>query len=140
MLSYVLAASWKATNIGKAYRFDFGSSFRCREDRCPLAPSEGRNSLYRFIAGRRCAWTEPHLAIFYGALQRLRRNIFKTRWIFAPSQGLKELSERTDPFLVQVIPNGVDLELFRPAPERRPKILTLFSSADYTPRKMLGIY
>ena len=84
--------------------------------------------------------TEPHLAIFYRALQPLRRDIFRrAKAICAPSQGLKELSERTDPFLVQVVPNGVDTDLFQLAPERRAKIPTLLSVGRLHAQKNVGL-
>ncbi len=50
----------------------------------------------------------------------LRRRILRfARAIVANSQGLAELSARTDPFPVAVVPNGVDSTLFHP-PEIHP--------------------
>jgi glycosyltransferase involved in cell wall biosynthesis len=72
--------------------------------------------------------TEPGLRLFYKALTGLRRNILcHARYICAPSIGLKNLSELADPFTVQVIPNGVDCEYFRPGPKTEHTVLSLLS-------------
>jgi glycosyltransferase involved in cell wall biosynthesis len=130
MASYVLLASWHAVRLARSQQIDFALAFFSVPGgivarwlnlwtRIPYVVS---------LRGGDVPGTEPHLAMFYRVLQPLRRNIFKNaRSICAPSQGLKELSERADPFPVQVIPNGVDLELFRPDSAVRPKTLTLLS-------------
>jgi len=72
--------------------------------------------------------TEPGLQLFYKMLTGLRRNIMRhARSVSAPSIGLKQLSERTDPFTIQVIPNGVDCEYFKPLGDSRPPSLILLS-------------
>ena len=49
-------------------------------------------------------------------LAPLRRLIFrKSVAVVANSPGLKEMSERVDPYPVQVIPNGVDTDFFSPS-------------------------
>ena len=83
--------------------------------------------------------TEPHLAFFYRVLQPLRRDILKhAQAVCAPSQGLKELSEKTDPVSVQVVPNGINTDLFRPDPERRSKVPTLLSVGRLHAQKNVG--
>jgi glycosyltransferase involved in cell wall biosynthesis len=72
-------------------------------------------------------------------LQPLRRDIFKhARAVCAPSQGLKALSEKTDPFPVQVVPNGINTDLFRPEPERHAKVPTLLSVGRLHTQKNVG--
>jgi glycosyltransferase involved in cell wall biosynthesis len=130
MLSYLLAACWKVSSISKAHRFDSTLAFFSVPGGIVARWLHLRTKVPYVVSlrGGDVPGTEPHLAMFYRVLQPLRRNIFKNaRSICAPSQGLKELSERTDPYSVEVIPNGVDLELFRPDPAVRPKTLTLLS-------------
>ncbi len=59
---------------------------------------------------------EPSLKLIHKLLQPLRRLIFRESLaIVANSEGLKVLSEKADPFIVKVIPNGVDTDFFVPA-------------------------
>jgi glycosyltransferase involved in cell wall biosynthesis len=72
--------------------------------------------------------TEAGLRLFYYMLTGLRRNIIgHARSVSAPSIGLKQLSELTDPFTVHVIPNGVDCDYFKPGPKSDQSSLTLLS-------------
>lgn len=58
---------------------------------------------------------EASLAFLHRLLAPLRRQIFKQSVaVVANSQGLKVLSERADPYPVQVIPNGIDTDFFHP--------------------------
>jgi glycosyltransferase involved in cell wall biosynthesis len=142
MLSYVLAASWKVTNISKAHRFDSTLAFFSVPGGIVARWLHLRAQIPYIVSlrGGDVPGTEPHLAIFYRALQPLRRDIFRrAKAICAPSQGLKELSERTDPFMVQVVPNGVDTDLFQSAPERRAKIPTLLSVGRLHAQKNVGL-
>ena len=130
MASYVLLASWHAVRLARAHRIDSTLAFFSVPGgivarwlnlwtRIPYVVS---------LRGGDVPGTEPHLAIFYRVLQPLRHDIFKhARAICAPSQGLKELSEKTDPFPVQVVPNGINTDLFRPQAERRARVPTLLS-------------
>jgi glycosyltransferase involved in cell wall biosynthesis len=141
MLSYVLAACWKVTSINKAQRFDSTLAFFSVPGGIVARWLQLRAQVPYVVSlrGGDVPGTEPHLAIFYRALQPLRRDIFRrAKAISAPSQGLKELSERTDPFSVEVVPNGVDTDLFQPAPERRAKVLTLLSVGRLHAQKNVG--
>jgi glycosyltransferase involved in cell wall biosynthesis len=72
--------------------------------------------------------TEPGLRIFYKVLTSLRREILRrARYVCAPSAGLKNLSESADPIKVQVIPNGVDCDCFKPGPKTADTALSLLS-------------
>ena len=58
---------------------------------------------------------EAALDSLHRLLAPLRRLIFRRSVaVIANSPGLKEMSERADPFPVQVIPNGVDTDFFCP--------------------------
>ncbi|MBA4423789.1 MAG: glycosyltransferase family 4 protein, partial [Syntrophus sp. (in: bacteria)] len=62
---------------------------------------------------------EAALAPLHRLLTPLRRLIFrKSVAVVANSHGLKEMSERVDPYPVQVIPNGVDADFFCPVENR----------------------
>jgi glycosyltransferase involved in cell wall biosynthesis len=62
---------------------------------------------------------EAALDFLHGLLAPLRRFIFqRSIAVIANSPGLKEMSERADPFPVQVIPNGVDTDFFHPPATR----------------------
>jgi glycosyltransferase involved in cell wall biosynthesis len=62
---------------------------------------------------------EASLAPLHRLLTPLRRLIFtKSIAVVANSPGLKEMSERSDPFQVQTIPNGVDTDYFYPLENR----------------------
>ncbi len=59
---------------------------------------------------------EPSLKRIHKLLQPMRRLIFRESLaIVANSEGLKVLSEKADPFVVEVIPNGVDADFFIPS-------------------------
>ena len=141
MASYVLLASWHAVRLARAYQIDATMAFFSVPGgivarwvnlwtRIPYVVS---------LRGGDVPGTEPHLEIFYRVLQPLRRDIFKhARAVCAPSHGLKELSEKTDPFPVQVVPNGINTDLFRPEPERRAKVPTLLSVGRLHAQKNVG--
>jgi glycosyltransferase involved in cell wall biosynthesis len=130
MASYILLASWHAVRLARAHQIDSTLAFFSVPGgivarwlnlwtRIPYVMS---------LRGGDVPGTEPHLEIFYRVLQPLRREIFKhARAVCAPSQGLKALSEKTDPFPVQVVPNGINTDLFRPEPARRAQVPTLLS-------------
>jgi len=71
--------------------------------------------------------TEPSLATIHFLLAPLRRLILKNaNSIVANSAGLKTISEKADPFKVDVIPNGIDTEFFSPAPDRESRRSSVF--------------
>lgn len=60
----------------------------------------------------------PEVSWIHKLLSPLRRFVLKNAVaVVANSEGLRELSEATDPVPVQVIPNGVDVDFFRASPE-----------------------
>lgn len=63
----------------------------------------------------------PEVSAIHKLLSPLRRLILRNAVAaVANSEGLREVSEAIDPVPVLVIPNGVDLDLFRPWPESWP--------------------
>jgi glycosyltransferase involved in cell wall biosynthesis len=61
--------------------------------------------------------TEPSLQSMQRLLTPLRRAVLKNSVaIVANSDGLRKMAEAADPFPVRVIPNGIDTQLFCPAP------------------------
>ena len=71
---------------------------------------------------------ETALDRFHQWLCPLRRHILRhSLAIVANSMGLKILSQQADPFPVQVIPNGVDVEFFRPKSHVSPIFRFLFA-------------
>jgi glycosyltransferase involved in cell wall biosynthesis len=130
MTAYILSSSLQAPRVAKKYNVDRVLAFfsipggvvarwlQCRRS-IPYAVS---------LRGGDVPGTEPGLRLFYKALTGIRRNIIRhARYVTAPSLGLKQLAERADPFTVQVIPNGVDCEYFKPGPQSDHSSLTLLS-------------
>jgi len=141
MASYVLLASWHALRLARSHQIHSALAF--------FSVPGGivarwlnlwtRISYVVSLRGGDVPGTEPHLEIFYRVLQPLRRDIFKhAQAICAPSQGLKALSEKADPFPVQVVPNGINTDLFRPEPEHRSKVPTLLSVGRLHAQKNVG--
>jgi glycosyltransferase involved in cell wall biosynthesis len=65
---------------------------------------------------------EPSLNFLHRLLRPIRRTVLKNSIeIVANSNGLRKMAETADPFPVQVIPNGVDTELFIPAHSKPPR-------------------
>jgi len=61
----------------------------------------------------------PEVNWIHRVLAPIRRHILKhATAVVANAEGLRELSEATDPTRVHVIPNGVDTEFFQPSPTR----------------------
>lgn len=59
----------------------------------------------------------PEVNWIHRLLAPIRRHILKhATAVVANAEGLRKLSEATDPIRVRVIPNGVDTEFFQPAP------------------------
>jgi len=138
MLSYILAAGRRAAGISKTHKIGSTLAFFSVPGgivarwlhlwhRIPYVVS---------LRGGDVPGTETHLGIFYRILRPIRHDILRhARAVCAPSQGLKELSEKNDPFSVQVIPNGVDLQVFRPNHQNLPEVPTLLSVGRLHPQK-----
>jgi glycosyltransferase involved in cell wall biosynthesis len=130
MASYLLLASPHAVKLARAHKIDSTLAFFSVPGGIVARWLHLRAGMPYVLSlrGGDVPGTEPHLAIFYRVLQPLRRDILRhARAVSAPSQGLKELSEKADSFPVQIVPNGINFDLFRPAPERRAKVPTLLS-------------
>ena len=130
MLSYVLLASRKAPAVSKAHQTDATLAFFSVPGGIVARWLHLRRRIPYVVSlrGGDVPGTEPHLGVFYSLLRLTRHSILgHAQAVCAPSRGLKELSEKTDPFPVRVAPNGVDTELFHPDPGRRAKIPTLLS-------------
>ncbi len=84
---------------------------------------------------------EPQMALLHRLLTGCRRAVLRRSLaVVANSRGLADLSRRTDPFPVQVIPNGVDVDFFRPAdqpgsPQKEP--FAFLFSGRFHPQKNL---
>jgi glycosyltransferase involved in cell wall biosynthesis len=141
MASYLLLASGHALRLARSNQIDAALAFFSVPGGIVARWLNLRTRVPYVVSlrGGDVPGTEPHLEIFYRALQPLRRDIFKhARAVCAPSQGLKALSEKTDPFPVQVVPNGINTELFRPEPQRRLKVPTLLSVGRLHAQKNVG--
>jgi glycosyltransferase involved in cell wall biosynthesis len=141
MASYILLASWYAVRLARSHQIDSALAFFSVPGGIVARWLNFRTGIPYMVSlrGGDVPGTEPHLAIFYRVLQPLRRDIFKhARAVCAPSQGLKALSEKTDPFPVQVVPNGINIDFFRPEPERRAKVPTLLSVGRLHTQKNVG--
>ena len=141
MASYLLLASPYAVKLAKAHQIDSTLAFFSVPGGIVARWLHLRTGIPYVVSlrGGDVPGTEPHLAIFYRVLQPLRRDIFKhAQAVSAPSQGLKELSEKTDPVPVQVVPNGINTDLFWPDPERRSKLPTLLSVGRLHTQKNVG--
>ncbi len=138
MTAYILSASHRAPKFAEQYKVERVIAFfsipggvvaRWLQYRCsiPYALS---------LRGGDVPGTEPGLRLFYKMLAGLRRNIIRhARFVSAPSTGLKKLSEQADPFTVEVIPNGVDCEYFKPGPHSDHRPLILLSVGRLHPQK-----
>ncbi|MBV9878523.1 MAG: glycosyltransferase family 4 protein [Verrucomicrobia bacterium] len=141
MASYLLLASWHAVRLARSNQIDAALAFFSVPGGIVARWLNLRTGIPYVVSlrGGDVPGTEPHLAIFYRVLQPLRRDILKrARAVCAPSQGLKELSEKTDPLPVQVVPNGIDTNVYQPEPARRAKVPTLLSVGRLHTQKNLG--
>lgn len=141
MLSYVLAASWQAIGLVKTYKIESTLAFFSVPGGIVARWVHLHTGTPYVVSlrGGDVPGTEPHLSLFHRILRPLRWDIFKNaRGISAPSEGLKKLSEKTDPFPVQVVPNGVDTELFRPDPTLRAHVPCLLSVGRLHAQKNVG--
>jgi glycosyltransferase involved in cell wall biosynthesis len=130
MTAYILSGTQRAPSVARQYEVDRCLAFFSVPGGVVARWLQTRRSIPYAVSlrGGDVPGTEPGLQLFYKMLKGLRWNIMRhARSISAPSIGLKQLSERTDPFTVQVIPNGVDCEYFKPVEDSRPSSLILLS-------------
>jgi glycosyltransferase involved in cell wall biosynthesis len=130
MSAYILSGSLHAPKIVKGHQVQRIIAFFSIPGGVVARWLEYRHSIPYALSlrGGDVPGTEPGLWLFYKMLTGLRRNIMRhARYVSAPSTGLKQLAEKADPFTVQVIPNGVDCEFFKPGPHSEHSTLTLLS-------------
>ena len=119
------------TRSNESWRF-----FPFQEESSPAGCIPAFDSVRHLSAGRRCPGNRTRTLFILQNFDRSPRNIIRhARYVSAPSLGLKQLSERADPFTVQVIPNGVDCEYFKPGPKSEHSSLTLLSVGRLHPQK-----
>jgi glycosyltransferase involved in cell wall biosynthesis len=138
MTAYILAASRHAPRIAQAYQIERVLAFFSIPGGVVARWLQHRRSIPYAVSlrGGDVPGTESGLRVFYKVLTGLRRNIIHhARYVSAPSLGLKQLSEQADPFTVQVIPNGVDCEYFKPGSKSDHPPLTLLSVGRLHPQK-----
>jgi glycosyltransferase involved in cell wall biosynthesis len=130
MTAYILLGAQRVPGVARQYEVDRCIAFFSVPGGVVARWLQFRRSIPYAVSlrGGDVPGTEPGLQLFYKMLTGLRRNIMRhARSVSAPSIGLKQLSERTDPFTIQVIPNGVDCEYFKPQEDSRPPSLILLS-------------
>jgi glycosyltransferase involved in cell wall biosynthesis len=138
MTAYILAGSRHAPRIAQAYQIERVLAFFSIPGGVVARWLQHRRSIPYAVSlrGGDVPGTESGLRVFYKVLTGLRRNIIHhARYVSAPSLGLKQLSEQADPFMVQVIPNGVDCEYFKPGSKSDHPPLTLLSVGRLHPQK-----
>jgi glycosyltransferase involved in cell wall biosynthesis len=138
MTAYILAGSRHAPRIAQAYQIERVLAFFSIPGGVVARWLQHRRSIPYAVSlrGGDVPGTEPGLRVFYKVLTGLRRHIIHhARYVSAPSLGLKQLSEQADPFTVQVIPNGVDCEYFKPGSKSEHPPLTLLSVGRLHPQK-----
>jgi glycosyltransferase involved in cell wall biosynthesis len=121
MLSFLVSAGLMLGSVIRGHRIEAAIiffSFPCG----PLGLwglKQGNVPYVISLRGGDVPGNEAALDSIHRLLQPLRRLIFrKSLAVVANSPGLKEMSERADPFPVQVIPNGVDTDYFCPDENR----------------------
>jgi glycosyltransferase involved in cell wall biosynthesis len=130
MTAYILSAARYALRIAEDYQVERILAFfsipggvvaRWLQKRRPIPYAIS-------LRGGDVPGTEPGLRFFYIILTGLRRDILRrAQYVCAPSIGLKKLAESADPISVQVIPNGVDCDFFKPEPKTAESALSLLS-------------
>lgn len=141
MLSYVLLACSKAVAVSRTHAIDSTLAFFSVPGGIVARWLHLRRGIPYVVSlrGGDVPGTEPHLGVFYAALRPIRHDILRhAQAVCAPSQGLKELSERSDPVSVEVVPNGVDIEKFHPNYEHRSDVPTLLSVGRLHAQKNAG--
>ena len=106
-------------------------------------------TLFRLISGRPYVvslrggdvpGTEPQLLGFHRWMRFVRRFVLsRAAAVVANSPGLAALSESADPIAVKIIPNGVDLERFRPSRQRPPEPFHFLFAGRLNEQKNVGL-
>jgi glycosyltransferase involved in cell wall biosynthesis len=129
MFSYLLSAGLMLGSVIRRYRIEASIvffSFPCG----PLGLWGLRHEMVPYVISLRggdVPGNDASLTHLHGILTPLRRLIFrKSVAVVANSFGLKEMSERADPWPVRVIPNGVDTDFFCPSEARHQAEQRLF--------------
>jgi glycosyltransferase involved in cell wall biosynthesis len=138
MTAYILSSSRHAPRVAQEYQVERVLAFFSIPGGVVARWLLYRRSIPYAISlrGGDVPGTESGLRLFYQILTGLRRNILShAQYLSAPSRGLKQRSELADPFMVHVIPNGVDCEYFKPGPKLEPFPLTLLSVGRLHPQK-----
>jgi glycosyltransferase involved in cell wall biosynthesis len=117
MFSFLLAAGLMLVSVIRTHRIEASIvffSFPCG----PLGLwglKRGNVPYVISLRGGDVPGNEAALATLHKLLTPMRRLIFRRSVaVVANSPGLKEMSERVDPYPVHVIPNGVDTDFFSP--------------------------
>ncbi len=130
MTAYILSSSLQAPSVAQRYDVERVLAFFSIPGGVVARRLQCRRSIPYAVSlrGGDVPGTEPGLRLFYKVLTGLRRNILRrAQYVAAPSVGLKQLAERADPFTVQVIPNGVDCQYFKPGAQSDLSSLILLS-------------
>ncbi|MBI5361415.1 MAG: glycosyltransferase family 4 protein [Planctomycetes bacterium] len=81
---------------------------------------------------------EPSLDTMHRGLKVMRYCVLESaKSIAANSHGLAELSRKTDPFPVRIIPNGVDAEFFKPLEKRESHAFRFIFAGRFQEQKNL---
>jgi glycosyltransferase involved in cell wall biosynthesis len=120
MLSFTLSALWSLPSVRAAAQPDALIVFFS----FPTGPvGAAARSWYGLpylvsLRGGDVPGLTPEVNWIHRLLAPIRRHILKhAAAVIANSEGLRDLSEAADPIPVQVVPNGVDTDFFRPSPE-----------------------
>lgn len=77
--------------------------------------------------------------LLYVFLRPLIRLVWRrAKFVVSNSEGLKQLAQKTDSHQkIEIIPNGVDIQMFKPAEEKQNECVRILSVSRLTPRKGL---
>jgi glycosyltransferase involved in cell wall biosynthesis len=121
MFSFLVSAGLMLSSVIKTHRIELSIvffSFPCG----PLGLWGLKQANVPYVISLRggdVPGNEAALEPLHRLLTTLRRLIFRSSVaVVANSPGLKEMSERADPYPVEVIPNGVDADFFHPLAAR----------------------
>jgi len=136
LLSYAFAAARKASQLAREQEFDLCHAFFTLPAGAVAWWQSGSRPYLVSLRGS----DVPGFSGRYTTLYRVLGPLFKRIWreagaVVANSEGLKDLALGTAPDVaIEVIPNGVDMDQFRPA-EAREGARTILTVARLVPRK-----